>query len=193
MNGPGAIPIRTMPLRNTAVDPDPGMPIGGVGGSAPPSLAFRRDHARDLALADLRGILAGLHRMAKSDPVHDRPPEAGDRADNAADARAAHRQAMVLPPVPDGVEPARAQPVPAGDRLVAAQQVDDFRKREQPEADHLKRHAVMQIIDVEDHAEPARCSRAVDGPEHQPDAAHRRPFGQNAACQHVDHGQAEQR
>ena len=40
IEGPGSMPIRTIPPRKTAIEPEPGMPNISVGRSPPPSFAL---------------------------------------------------------------------------------------------------------------------------------------------------------
>src|ERR1700755_3125783 len=101
MSGPGTSPwIRKAPSR-IAMVALPGTPNATVGTSAPPSLALLElSEAMTPRTSPLPKVwlapFSGLGRGPKGDPVAPRGAEAGNRADAAADPRAAHDQPPVL-------------------------------------------------------------------------------------------------
>ena len=170
----------------------PGTPNATVGTSAPPSLALLElsdaitPRTSPLPKVSARALL-GLERVAVGEPVHHRGADAGDRADAAADPRAAHDQPPVVEAVLHALPLAFVDVVVAGvrgDRDARDQQVAQLRQREQAEQQRRQRQAVPEIEAVEGPAQRAGLRIGADHRDHDAeaaggDAAQRRVAGQD--------------
>ena len=177
----------------------PGTPKAMVGTSAPPSLALLElseaitPRTSPLPKVCVRALL-GLERVAVGQPVDHRGADAGDRADAAADPRAAHDQPPVLEAVLHALPLAFVDVLLVdllGDRGARDQQVAQLRQREQAEQQRRQRQAVPQIEAVHGPAQRAGLRIGADHRDHDAEAAGGDAAQRRVARQHGDHRYAE--
>ncbi len=153
-----------------------------------------RDHAADIALAEILGVLLGAHGMAIGDPVDHRRAEPRHRAEERAEGRAAQDQPPILqrvmPALPLAVQ-IDARVIFVDDGAARRRHIDQLGDGEDAERERHQRQLVPEIKRIEGPAQRAGLRVAADHRQHQAESGAGQAFERRLARQHGHHRQAE--
>ncbi len=131
--------------------------------------------------------------MAIRDPVHHRSAQPGQKADNDTDDAAPQDDEFVSQRVLDAVQPSPPQGGGLRNRATLDQQIDDFRKGEQPQTHDHQGNAVHQVIDPEGVAIDRHGGGIAQGAQRQPQTRRQDAPDGPVPRQNPDHRHPQQR